>query len=111
ADRRLQSAICDLFRLQDELSRRIVGELSPSLAVREAGARRSVPANARAYEFYLRANEVGRDWAHAAVARDLYGQCVDGDPSFAPAWAKLGRCHRLLAKYYLEDVAYNLERA
>jgi eukaryotic-like serine/threonine-protein kinase len=107
----LQSAISDLFQLQDELSRRIVGELSPSLAVREAGPRRGVPANARAYEFYLRANEVGRDWAHAAVARDLYGQCVDGDPSFAPAWAKLGRCHRLLAKYYLEDVAYNLERA
>jgi tetratricopeptide (TPR) repeat protein len=36
---------------------------------------------------------------------------VDEDPSFAPAWAKLGRCHRLLAKYFLEQPAENLARA
>jgi len=107
----LQSSIGDVFRLQDELSQRIVAELSPSLALREAAPRRGVPASARAYEFYLRANEVGRDWAHASVARDLYRQCVDADPAFAPAWAKLGRCHRLIAKYYVEDVEANLARA
>jgi tetratricopeptide (TPR) repeat protein len=52
-----------------------------------------------------------RDWSHVAVARDLYRHCVDEDPSFAPAWAKLGRCHRLLAKYYLERPEENLARA
>ena len=111
ASQTLQSSIGDVFRLQDELSQRIVAELSPSLALREAAPRRGVPASARAYEFYLRANEVGRDWAHAPVARDLYRQCVDADPAFAPAWAKLGRCHRLIAKYYVEDVEANLARA
>jgi hypothetical protein len=45
------------------------------------------------------------------VARDLYRQCVDEDPAFAPAWAKLGRCHRLLAKYYHERPEENLARA
>ena len=78
------TSIGDVFRLQDELSQRIVAELSPSLALRENAPRRGVPASARAYEFYLRANEVGRDWAHAPVARDLYRQCVDADPAFAP---------------------------
>jgi tetratricopeptide (TPR) repeat protein len=45
------------------------------------------------------------------VARDLYRQCVDEDPSFAPAWASLGRCYRLLAKYYLARPEENLARA
>jgi serine/threonine-protein kinase len=111
ASQTLQSAIGDVFRLQDELSQRIVAELQPSLALREGAPRRGVPTSARAYEFYLRANEVGRDWSHAPVARDLYRQCVEADPAFAPAWAKLGRCHRLIAKYYVEDVDANLARA
>jgi serine/threonine protein kinase len=107
----LQAAMGDVFRLQDELSQRIVESLSPSLAGREGARRRGAPASARAYEFYLRANEVVRDLAQIGVARDLYRQCVDGDPSFAPAWAKLGRCHRLLAKYYLDRPAENLAQA
>jgi eukaryotic-like serine/threonine-protein kinase len=107
----LQAPLGDVFRLQDELAQRIVESLSPSLSGREGPRRRGMPASARAYEFYLRANEVVRDWSHVTVARDLYRQCVDEDPSFAPAWAKLGRCHRLLAKYYLDRPTENLARA
>jgi thioredoxin-like negative regulator of GroEL len=106
----LQAPVGDTFRLQDELTQRIVESLSPSLAESE-GRRRGAPASARAYEFYLRANEVLRDFSHVAVARDLYRQCVDEDPSFAPGWAKLGRCHRLLAKYFLDRPEENLARA
>ena len=76
----LQSPIGDVFRLQDELAQRIVEALSPSLAGREGAGAAGVPASARAYEFYLRANEVVRDWAQVAVARDLYRQCVDARP-------------------------------
>jgi len=107
----VQAGVGDVFRLQDELAQRIVALLSPSLAGREGGPRRGVPASARAYEFYLRANEVARGSSHAAVARDLYRQCVEEDAGFAPAWAKLGRCYRLLAKYYLEEPRENLARA
>jgi len=107
----LQSTMGDVFRLQDELTQRIVESLSPSLAGREGARRRGVPASARAYEFYLRANEVVRDWAQVAVARDLYRQCVELDPAFAPAWAKLGRCHRLVAKYFLDRPEENLAQA
>ena len=106
----LQAPLGDVFRLQDELAQRIVESLSPSLSER-GGRRRGAPASARAYEFFLRANELLRDWSHVGVARDLYRQCVDEDPAFAPAWACLGRCHRLLAKYYLERPAENLARA
>jgi serine/threonine protein kinase len=107
----LQAPVGDVFRLQDELAQRIVESLSPSLGDREGARRRGVPASARAYEFYLRANELVRDWSQVAVARDLYRQCVEEDPAFAPAWAKLGRCHRLLAKYYLQQPSENLARA
>jgi tetratricopeptide (TPR) repeat protein len=107
----LQAPLGDVFRLQDELARRIVESLSPSLSEREGPLRRGVPASARAYEFYLRANEVVRDASQVAIARDLYRQCVDEDPSFAPGWAKLGRCHRILAKYFLERPEENLARA
>jgi serine/threonine protein kinase len=111
ASHALQSAVGDVFRLQDELAERIVEALSPSLDSRERPARRAGPASARAYELYLRANEAARDLAAAAAARDLYRRCVEEDPGFAPAWAKLGRCHRLLAKYSLEDPAANLALA
>jgi len=33
------------------------------------------------------------------LARDLYTACVEKDPDFAPAWARLGRCHRFLQKF------------
>ncbi|HXY38938.1 MAG TPA: protein kinase [Vicinamibacteria bacterium] len=105
----LQAPVGDVFRLQDELAQRIVESLSGPLA--GGKPRRGVPASARAYEFYLRGNELGRQWAQVAVARDLYQQCVDEDPNFAPAWARLGRCHRLQAKFFNEQPAENLQRA
>jgi serine/threonine-protein kinase len=111
----LQAPVGDVFLLQDELARRIVESLSPSLspslAPAESRRRRGTPASAHAYELYLRANEVSRDWANAPLARDLYRQCVDEDPSFAPAWARLGRCHRLLAKYFVDRPGENLALA
>jgi tetratricopeptide (TPR) repeat protein len=57
------------------------------------------PHNARAYELYLRANDLARTYDGMAGARDLYQQALDLDSSFAPAWARLGRCHRVIGKY------------
>jgi len=33
------------------------------------------------------------------MARDLYRECLDEDPDYAPAWARLGRCYRFLGKF------------
>jgi tetratricopeptide (TPR) repeat protein len=68
-------------------------------AADERGINRDVPASANAYELYLRANAMQWNSAQWADARDLYRQCVERDPGFAPAWARLGRCYRLLGKY------------
>jgi tetratricopeptide (TPR) repeat protein len=32
-------------------------------------------------------------------ARALYEQCLELDPTFAPAWAHVGRCHRVIGKF------------
>jgi tetratricopeptide (TPR) repeat protein len=45
------------------------------------------------------------------VARDLYQQCVEQDPQYAPAWARLARCQYLIAKWTGEDVTRNLAKA
>src|SRR4029453_6572751 len=45
-----------------------------------------------------------------SMARDLYLRCVEEDPHYAPAWARLGRCHRLMAKWS-GDPDENLQRA
>ena len=76
------------------------------LSGRERQALRSdVPANAKAYEFYLRANPLSYDSQSWEVARDLYLQCVQLDPQYAPAWARLGRLYRLLGKFSQEAPA------
>jgi serine/threonine protein kinase/tetratricopeptide (TPR) repeat protein len=105
----VQSALGDLFALQDDLARRLTEALALPLGGRPGTA--DVPRNARAYEFYLRANEVARRYDRFHVARDLYLQCLEEDPDFAPAWARLGRCHRLIAKYLHEDIPANYDRS
>jgi tetratricopeptide (TPR) repeat protein len=94
----VQASLDDLFRLQDDLARRVVDALSlPLTGV--ASTARDAPHNAQAYEFYLRGNELGRTYDGLARARELYRRCLELDPSFAPAWAQLGRCHRVIGKY------------
>jgi TolB-like protein/tetratricopeptide (TPR) repeat protein len=94
-----ESKLDDVFRLQDELAQGIVAALSPSLGPPRLERPGETPATARAYEFYLRGSEAAHDIVHLKVARDLYLQCVREDPQFAPAWACLGRAHRLIGKY------------
>ena len=95
----IQSSLGDLFRLQDDIARRVVEALSLPLAGSMASPVPDAPHNPRAYEFYLRANELSRTYEGLARARDLYLRCLELDATFAPAWAHLGRCHRVIGKY------------
>jgi TolB-like protein len=94
----VQAPLGDLFHVQDDIARRVVEALSlPLTGV--APHTPDTPHNARAYQLYLRANELARTYEGMVQARDLYEQCLDLDPAFAPAWAHLGRCHRVIAKF------------
>jgi non-specific serine/threonine protein kinase len=96
----VQSSMGDLFRLQDDIASRIVEALSLPLGSRTPPpSQRDVPHDPRAYELYLRANELARSYDGLVQARDLYQQCLDLDPAFAPAWARIGRCRRVIGKF------------
>ncbi|HEX9200925.1 MAG TPA: winged helix-turn-helix domain-containing protein [Acidobacteriaceae bacterium] len=94
-----QTSIGHVFRLQDELTEYMVEALSLQLTSREQRSlRQDVPADPKAYEYYLRGNQFSHDSKQWGAARDLYLRCVEADPCYAPAWARLGRIHHVMAK-------------
>jgi tetratricopeptide (TPR) repeat protein len=88
-----------LFEVQDSLSRRIVRSLPLANSDDSALVPQDVPAASRAYELYLRANQLSYDRRRWTLAKNLYEQCVEVDPSYAPAWARLGRINRVIGKF------------
>ncbi len=95
-----QAPIADLFQLQDSLTACIVASLSLPLSTRDRQSLgHQAPASAEAYELYLRANQLMTDSARWSDARELYEKAVVLDPTYAPAWARLGGARRVLAKY------------
>jgi TolB-like protein/tetratricopeptide (TPR) repeat protein len=102
----------DMFRIQDQLATRIVDSLALPLTAREHTLLKSdVPSSPRAYELYLRGNRLSYDPKQWATARDFYVRAVEDDPGYAPAWARLGRMHHVMAKWSGVDAAENLDRA
>jgi DNA-binding winged helix-turn-helix (wHTH) protein/TolB-like protein len=107
-----QVPLGDIFQVQDELAQRIVASLSLPLSGREHRLlRRDVPSSAKAYELFLRANQLSHDSKHWDLARDLYGRSIDEDPRYAPAWARLGRIHHVMGKYLDSSEREGLNRA
>jgi TolB-like protein len=90
----------DIFQLQDTLVSGVVESLALPLT---AGERQQLahdaPANATAYDLYLRANESGKEFKGLPEAIRLYEQCVALDPGYAPAWARLGRARWMVGKF------------
>jgi eukaryotic-like serine/threonine-protein kinase len=107
--RTAQVGLTDIFRLQDELTRQIVDTLAIPLSAHDQSVlHHDVPKDPEAYELYLRANHISDGSAspgRLSTARDLYQRCLARDPSYAPAWARLGRVHRVTAKYGYGDSA------
>ena len=99
-----QGSLKDVFQLQDDIVNHIVESLSLQLTPRDQRTRhRDVPASASAYELYFARKPDPR----AGPSRrpgfgdgpgSLSTMPGQGDPNFAPAWARLGRCYWLLSK-------------
>jgi DNA-binding winged helix-turn-helix (wHTH) protein/tetratricopeptide (TPR) repeat protein len=96
-----QVPVSGVFTVQDALTQRLIASLAAPLSVRDQQMMRTrdVPASAEAYEYFLRGNQLSYEPRQWSVARDLYLRCVEEDPRFAPAWARLGRMHHVMGKY------------
>lgn len=98
----------DLFGLQSRLTEAMVLGLRLPLTAREkVRLAQDRPANGAAYEHYLRGNVCDTSIAgdSRAEAKFRYRQCLHEDPSYAPAWARLGRL------LYIEGKFHSLETA
>lgn len=102
----------EIFAFEDELTRGVIGLLTPLRADsgKTPAVKRDVPATARAFELFLRGLELARTLAQAPEARVCFAQALEEDPAFAPAWAWIGRCHRVIGKY-ISDYKENDRRA
>ena len=97
-----QATTRELLELHDDLVRRVLDSILPSLTPQEhQSLQQDRPASATVYQLYLQANEVGRQWQNLPAAIEIYERCVSLDPSYAPAWARLGRARWLVDKYNL----------
>ncbi|HUP87918.1 MAG TPA: tetratricopeptide repeat protein [Longimicrobiales bacterium] len=61
------------------------------------------PLTPEAYELYVRANHLATQSSKWTEAIAAYRDCLNLDPEFAPAWARMARCYRLLAKWGRDD--------
>ena len=100
ASQTVQSSMGDLFRLQDDIAQSVTEALALPLGADTPSTSPDARMTRCAYELYLRANELGATTTGCRGARDLYHARVSSSISrFAPAWARLGRCHRVIGKY------------
>jgi TolB-like protein/DNA-binding winged helix-turn-helix (wHTH) protein len=82
----------DIFALQDDLTRQVLGVLRVKVTDAELLRRaRPYTRNLEAYEHFLRAQSalIVRSNAENEVARQLYSEAIRLDPSFARAYAGL----------------------
>src|SRR5713226_1809252 len=95
-----QATTRELLELHDDLVRRVVESILPSLTVQEhQSLQQDRPASPTVYHLYLQANEFSRQWENLTTAIELYERCLSLDALYAPAWARLGRARWLWDKY------------
>src|SRR5437588_12593236 len=71
-----QATTHELLELHDDLVRRVVESILPSLTVQEhQSLQKDRPASPTVYQIYLQANEFGREWENLPGAIEMYERC------------------------------------
>lgn len=106
---KIDGELANLFDLQDQITRSVVGAVEPSLRFREIDRARSKPTSRLdAYDLYLRSlPEIYRLEAEGFLtAEGLLRKAIQIDPHFSDAWAALADCRsRLYNVGWLKDLA------
>jgi eukaryotic-like serine/threonine-protein kinase len=94
----LNVAAPDMISMRGQITARVRQGLVPALgAGAESAETGTRPANEEAYDLYLRSLSLASDPAPTTEAIPMLERAVGLDPTYAPAWAALGR------RYYLDS--------
>jgi TolB-like protein/Flp pilus assembly protein TadD len=112
---RYDAEMKDIFAVQDEITRGIVGALAARL-VRLEQARSLVkpPANLVAYDYVLRGRQALARGSRESnfAAREFFQKAIDADPAYAPAFVGLGHTYvHAVFLGWIEDPSDALQRA
>ena len=98
SSRRFESALDDIFDLQDQMAAGVVGQLVPQLERAEIERARGKPTESLdAYDCYLRGMWKFRQVTRSAIddALPLFYEAIQRDPEFAVGYAMAAWCHSL----------------
>jgi len=110
---RYDREIEDVFAIEDDITRNIVGALEVLLADRgDRTMVRPATSHVNAYDFYLRGRQYFRQSRKKSLeyARRMFERAIEIDPAYALAWAGIADCGSLLHMYY-PGLADDLDRA
>jgi len=112
-----QRTLTQIFALQAEIAISIANELDVTLLQQERDALAAKPTkNPKAYDFYLRGNDywyqsgTDVDVVPIKLAKKLYEQALNADPTYVPALARLARTEIELYWHHTYD-STNLNEA
>ncbi len=92
----------DVFKIQDEIAKRIAEALLESLTPTQHSALRTKASkDVGAYEYYLRGRQFFKRFRKVDIeyAQQMFRQAIDIDAEFAPAWAGYADCFSFLVMY------------
>ncbi len=110
---RYDRELTDVFVIQDEIAKSIAGALRVVLTDQERRAIEKPPtSNVRAYDLYLRGRQFFLQFRRKGydLAREMFNQAIEIDPSFARAYAGIAYCSGFLYMYW-DSTEANLKRA
>lgn len=89
----------DVFKIQEEVSKKIVQQLKISISPKEEKVLSTEQTNnIEAYQLFLKGRSVANDRSESGLERsiDLYQQAIDIDPDYAGAYAEMANSYFLL---------------
>ncbi|MEW6060654.1 MAG: protein kinase [Bacteroidota bacterium] len=111
----MESVLSNAFKLQSDIASRVAGAMDVALATSEKKSiETSLTENAEAYDYYMQSLEYSDariSKSDFEIAERLLNRAISIDPSFAAAYARLGRLHALFYWFFYDRTESRAEKA
>lgn len=111
----MESVLSSAFKLQSDIASRVAGAMDVALATSEKKSiETSLTENAEAYDYYMQSLEYSDTRISKSdfeIAERLLNRAISSDPSFAAAYARLGRLHASFYWFFYDRTESRAEKA